>query len=322
MNIRNIFSFPHHLRRNFSLSYAVYYHLSSFKFIARIGLPSLLQYLKDKKTAYINQYITDNFRERIDTYKNRGERTTQTAEFKLWVFWAQGFDNAPDIVKICHKNLCNIYGDSVMSLTMNNFTEYAEIPSHVIDKLNSKQITLTHFSDLIRLDLLTRRGGIWIDATCWCEKGLEEVYNKGGLVTLKSDLTKNPVYISNNRWTIWAIGCSDRENTLVSLARDLLYDYWRINNVMLDYFLIDYFINYIYDNFSEAKAMIDEVAIDGKKRSELMKAINSAYDMERYNNLLTGSMISKLSYKTRLTEHTKDGRMTIYGKMKSIYSDQ
>ncbi len=282
-------------------------------------MPSLRQYLRDKKTAYINKYITDNFRERLDSYKNRGKSVTQRAEFRLWLFWAQGFENAPDLVKICHKNLCNIYGDSVITLTMDNFAEYTEIPPHIIDKLNSKQITLTHFSDLLRLDLLARHGGIWIDATCWCSEGLEEAYNREGLVTLKSDLVKNPKYISNNRWTIWAIGCSERESILASLARDLLYDYWRVNSVMLDYFLIDYVINYIYDNFSEAKAMVDEVAIDGNNRHKLAKAINSAYEVEQYNTLTAGAMISKLSYKSHLAEHTKDGRMTIYGKMKNIY---
>src|SRR3546814_10790494 len=45
--------------------------------------------------------------------------------------------------------------------------DYSDLPGYVLDKFKKGQIDHTHFSDLLRLNLLKNHGGIWLDATAY-----------------------------------------------------------------------------------------------------------------------------------------------------------
>ena len=50
-------------------------------------------------------------------------------------------------------------------LTKENLSQYCSIPDHIYQKLEAGIITLTHFSDIVRVTALAVRGGLWLDAT-------------------------------------------------------------------------------------------------------------------------------------------------------------
>ena len=88
---------------------------------------------------------------------------------KVWVCWMQGMENAPEVVKVCYQSILDNFKDrEVVLITAENVSEYAEFPDYVIDKYKRGIITHTHFSDILRLELLNRYGGTWIDATMFC----------------------------------------------------------------------------------------------------------------------------------------------------------
>ena len=84
----------------------------------------------------------------------------------MWCFGYQGIGCAPDNVKACIgsiKENCKDY--DVVILDKDNISNYY-IPSLSIQqKLNDGRMSLTHFSDILRMNLLNFYGGRWIDAT-------------------------------------------------------------------------------------------------------------------------------------------------------------
>ena len=46
--------------------------------------------------------------------------------------------------------------------------KYVQFPNYIIEKWNAGLITNTHMTDLLRLELLIRYGGMWVDATVLC----------------------------------------------------------------------------------------------------------------------------------------------------------
>lgn len=46
-----------------------------------------------------------------------------------------------------------------------NWRDYVELPEYIIQRWDKKQISPAHFTDLLRLQLLIKYGGTWIDAT-------------------------------------------------------------------------------------------------------------------------------------------------------------
>ena len=51
------------------------------------------------------------------------------------------------------------------SITEKNYKDYVNMPDYIIRKQQSGEIDLTHFSDILRMMLLARHGGIWMDST-------------------------------------------------------------------------------------------------------------------------------------------------------------
>ncbi len=276
-------------------------------------------YLRSKKAQYFNKYIESNFREVVEPYLKNGECRELVSEFKVWVFWAQGFESAPDLVRMCSSRFNEVCGDAVVYLTMDNIADYVSFPPHVIEKVRDKRITLTHFSDLLRLALLSQYGGLWVDSTCWMSDDCLDVLRSGDLCTLRSAPQALPKYIANGKWVVWTIGSNYSSTTLFSVARDIIYRYWELNDSMVDYFLIDYTLNYVYEKFDCARMMVDNVRVDGSQRNELRKRLNAPYSESQYRDIMTSTPISKLSYKMTLSERTESGEQTLFSKLKELY---
>ena len=84
----------------------------------------------------------------------------------VWVCWFQGIENAPLLCQACVDRIKDVYGEkNVVVITGENFREYTHIPDYIIKKWEKGIITNTHFSDILRVALLSENGGTWIDAT-------------------------------------------------------------------------------------------------------------------------------------------------------------
>lgn len=84
----------------------------------------------------------------------------------MWVLWWQGIDKAPDIVKICIQSIRkNIGNRNLVILDESNFRDYTNLNPKYENLLNAGAISKTQFSDLLRLNLLYNRGGVWLDST-------------------------------------------------------------------------------------------------------------------------------------------------------------
>lgn len=85
---------------------------------------------------------------------------------KLFLAWFQGWDRAPGIVTHCrhswehHNPTWEIH-----LLDEDNLSDYIDLDglSHLSDILPPNG-----FSDIVRIHLLKRHGGVWSDATCFC----------------------------------------------------------------------------------------------------------------------------------------------------------
>lgn len=306
------------LAKNFSLKYAIYYYFSEIP-LQKIGLYKILRLCFKKKSQYIYSYIDENFREIIQEHKNKVIKKEFAERFNIWVFWAQGIDNAPDLVKICHKQLNKLNRGNVITLDMNNYFDYVTIPNHIITKVKDKKISLTHFSDILRVSLLAKYGGLWIDSTCFVTCNFETTIAPNSIWTLSSKVLPKKKGVAMARWTSYFIGTDSVNNTLFTLIRDIFYKYFETNNQIIDYLFLDYIINYIYENFTEVQSMIGSGAINGDRRLTMKGIIAKEYNEDIFNELISDTKVFKLSYRWRLIEKNSLGKQTTYGKLKELY---
>ena len=85
---------------------------------------------------------------------------------KIFWCWLQGEHNAPKLYKANLNALRrNCKNHDIIVITEKNMNQYINFPSFIINKLNKNFISKTHFCDILRLELLKKYGGTWIDAS-------------------------------------------------------------------------------------------------------------------------------------------------------------
>ena len=169
---------------------------------------------------------------------------------KVWVCWLQGIENAPALVQKCYQSLQdNLTDREIILLTEENYRNYVNFPDHIQKKIDRGIITKTHFSDLLRLELLLNHGGTWIDATVYCSGSNIPAYMLDSQLftfqTLKPGLDGHPTCLSS--W--FMTGCTN--HPILLLTRHLLYTYWEKQRKMVDYFLLHDFFQLAIEAYPE-----------------------------------------------------------------------
>ena len=91
----------------------------------------------------------------------------------IWIYWDKGFDNAPFVVRKCADSWQKHNpGWDVRLLDDGNIKRYFDISAIVGE--NRPDISIQKISNIIRINLLSRFGGVWVDAACYCRKPLDE----------------------------------------------------------------------------------------------------------------------------------------------------
>jgi len=89
------------------------------------------------------------------------------------MYWGQGWLNAPDLVLRCRHSWEQQNSDyKVIALDSDSLSEYIKESSLI--ELNRADISIATLSDIIRLELLLKYGGVWTDATVMCSKPLSQ----------------------------------------------------------------------------------------------------------------------------------------------------
>lgn len=201
-----------------------------------------LELLRLSVSLKLNKKLEKKYRyvlERFDKCNN--DSLPHASNTTIWILWWQGMQYAPNTVKVCYESIRKHLGNKwkINLITEDNYAEYVEFPKHIMDKFKSGIITITHFSDLLRLELLIKYGGLWIDATVLCTG------NEIPKSILESDLfvfqTQKPG--ADGRASLmssWLMYAATNSKILMA-TRELLYEYWLKKDYMVDYFLLHHF---------------------------------------------------------------------------------
>lgn len=234
---------------------------------------------------------------------NKSAQTSHSIEQKsdyVWLFWWQGETEMTPIVRECCSRIRRFNPDkNVVLITQDNLDQYVSFPEYIMDKFCKGIITKTHFSDLLRAELLSSYGGVWMDATIYTFGPIPSYVFERPLYTGRCKQNKKDYNVSRNRWTSYFWVSPWPGNTLFCFLKDFWKEYWKRNDVLTDYFLIDYVIDLGYHTISEIKRDLDEVDIDGVGNDfwQLLSLLREDYTEELLEGIKEKNWMQKLSYK-------------------------
>lgn len=224
----------------------------------------------------------------------------------IWTMWWQGEEQAPDIVKACLKKLKEKNSDyKVIVLSKANLSKYLKLDPKIYKLLKNGKISFTHFSDIVRVNLLYIYGGAWVDSTIYSTQGIPNEYFKKDFFSIKTgNYTNDP---SHGRWTTFFL-IAKKDNPLFKDLTLLFNKYIEKYDIFIDYILFDYFIEMIYENNEFVRKEIDDVEINNKNVFLLKNHLNDIYSLNWFKK---DTRFYKLTYKFNFKINT--------GKSKTVY---
>ncbi|MCK9295290.1 MAG: capsular polysaccharide synthesis protein [Desulfobulbaceae bacterium] len=143
---------------------------------------------------------------------------------KIWFLWFQGMDNAPFVVRKCYESWKERNPNwELIFLSDENLSHYASLalPPEKIYKL-----TKALYSDFIRLELLSKYGGVWVDSTCFCVDSLDNwlgEYTSSGFFAFYQPAPDRVM-------SSWFLASEKGHPIVVKLIENLIY-YWLKNDL-------------------------------------------------------------------------------------------
>ena len=272
-----------------------------------------LKHIHVKK--YLNKYfLITSSKEYSNSFLNTFNGNN--GKLPIWVCWLQGEDMMPFTVKICYKSLIkHSNGHNVNLITFDNYSSYINIPDFIVNKLHKGNITYVHFTDIIRICLIEKYGGLWIDSTIFVSNDIDDDIFNFSFYSIKNQ--EWGYFISKCRWSLYFLA-GQKNNILFVKLKKLLFDYWFEEERIVDYFLVDYFIDFLYNSDDKIKLLIDNVPFSNETINELNECINDVIDIDNLYRLFLSTRYSKLTFKRKYKIVNNKGFQTYFGKIVEI----
>ncbi|WP_271901447.1 capsular polysaccharide synthesis protein [Limosilactobacillus reuteri] len=259
---------------------------------------NLKKVFNDKRHNTVKTYLNKDFN---DSYERTNLKLQSiTNDGPIWIFWWQGEEQMPALVRRCYNSVKEHSGKhKVILINKDNFNNYTDISPIIMDKLKKKIISLTHFSDIVRFNLLKNHGGLWLDATVLVVKNINNKYYNT-LFTCSGYEDYSHFFITKGNWCGFIMGgCAS--NPLFNFMDTFFKIYWNNHNKLVDYFLIDYGLNYAWEkNIGDFKYYTN--FYKGKNNRNLFKLqplLSSNFNKSQWNFLLRNTDMFKLTYKRK-----------------------
>ena len=274
-------------------------------FLAEITKASRIKRLKN---SIIKKHIKSNVN--IDFIKSNIKKEIladlNETEFPkvIWTMWWQGEEKAPNIVKSTlyyMRGFAKKHGYRVIVVDSENIGEYVTIPDTIYRKLETKKINLANFSDLVRFMLIDQYGGIWLDSTMYVdiefpisvlEREFSSINHPDGLdISIDDNIT-------NKRWVSFCLS-GTKGNIVAKSMKYFMIDQIENNEVLPDYFMVDFGLDYLYDEFEEIRDILVSIPEYSSQKDIFWLDVNrnSIFDKEEWEKELSINKIFKTTYK-------------------------
>jgi mannosyltransferase OCH1-like enzyme len=222
-----------------------------------------------------------------DTVSDSPSRSSNFAP--VWQYWDTGPDNAPEIVKACMRSVRRHVKDrEIIVLTDKSLEQYVEMPDVF---LKVRPISKPHFSDLLRVTLLSKYGGTWLDATVLLTGPIREEILRSSFFAFRRD--EDPIVVSS-----WFLH-SSAHHPLVEAMRQSLLDYWKHNDALIHYFTLHFIFEGLTSLYRSLRKEWDAcIPMRAYPWPHEMQAnLLKRYDAALYDQIASETNIHKLTFK-------------------------
>lgn len=260
---------------------------------------NLLKWQKNFVKPIINKYCN---------YQNL--EVQQNNDYVIWTCWWQGEENMPEVIQQCHQSLLrNSNGHKVVLITKENISSYLTFPDWLMEKVKDGIISLSHFSDIIRLSLLEKYGGAWVDSALFLTRPFDpttEFY--------MPRLVEDHMTINQGKWS-FGVMKGPKGDVIFKFMLDSLLLYWKKYNAPIDYLMFDGFLRIAYEEILQVKEEIDRLKISSPDLHMSRYLFDKACDKNKFESLISNNDFLSLTWRIKYSQTTPTGESTYYGEL-------
>jgi len=268
-----------------------------------------------KKHEVMNRFFSEIYLEFTDKYNSDFVVSKQNKEYCgcIWICWWQGVEHAPIIVKRCIESIKRNAGSHrVIVITDKNYREFISFPDWIEEKKRRGILSKTHFSDLLRLELLSQYGGVWLDSTFYCTGTLEKCFSYPFWSIKRPNYRHTSVACGS--FANYSFGCSSDYRKVFTIIKDYAFQYWKTYDYMVDYLFLDYLIIQAQKQNECVREAFKSIKSNNPHCDELLNVLDKPYNEYIWNDLKEKTSLFKLSWKTSFSLE-RNGNTTFYGKL-------
>lgn len=232
----------------------------------------------------------------------------------IWTLWMQGYESAPELVKSTIDSIrkfAELNNFQFILLEENTIEKYIVFPKLIKEKMDLGVIDYTKISDILRVSLLAKYGGTWVDATIYMKEEFDSSLLLQNYYTIKTggieDYSPN---ISNNRWKGFFLSGN---SSLFSFTRDFFFEYYSRYDIAVDYLLIDYIFDMAYKYDEKIKNQMLELEKSNPNLFWLESHLGDEFDQKVWDNITETTKVFKTTYK--LSGEIKSNKNNFYSKL-------
>lgn len=272
-----------------------FYEMLSAIFGQKTSLGKRLFY---KKHELAKQYLREQYSEIITKYKEQDYSQGQRKNPIVWVFWWQGEQAMPDLVSLCYQSICHQFPQTeVVLISKENIGDYLTIPSGILEKVAKGAFSLTILSDYVRLSLLAKYGGLWLDSTIFVSNCMEAAIKKYPFFSVNYGNHALDYHVCKGKWMTSVLGIAE-PNTGMQFCQELFEAYFLREETQLTYLVLDCVLALAYEELPEFQQAVDALPVENTKVGLLDAYMTGQLHSLPDEAFFANQSFHKLSYKT------------------------
>lgn len=217
-------------------------------------------------------------------------KTNYNQKIKVFTYWDND-DNLPPIVALCRESVKKFIIHDEFELIVLNKHNYKDWTDFRQENIKSS-ITQAHFTDLLRVKLLEKWGGFWLDATCLLTQDFWQATD---------EIRKQEQFLFSyvkSRTGTWFMYAKEPNNYIVSMISEAIQLWWEQKGYLTNYFMLHdviemlYWIDTVYCN--QWNIML---SIHPRNALAVLKSYENQMSNMDFHLLLQKSFVHKLTYK-------------------------
>lgn len=288
----------------------------------RKAVTCMLKRTVRRKNELVYSYLSQKYSCIIAKYQKSNTKvlSNERSNYTIWMLWLTGENTVPPVVKKCIESIRKNKGIyKLIVLDEKSLYKYIELPNIISEKYQRGIISSAHFSDFVRIELLIKFGGVWLDSTVLCTSEIPKdiaklpQYHPKGLNSFPYDY----MWVDCLNWGSYLLG-GKAGGDFYSYLRECLLMYWSQEDRAIDYLFLNFFAKIGREQIEVFKDEYEGVPVNNANCEVLYHEAEEIADSE-WKKIFSEdkTIFYKLNRRHEKAEMV-DGKQTKYGYVLSL----